>query len=141
MEKLFTFAGVSRLNGVVAYRFANDAGRVRVLERNGHTDIDLRELPTAMTKEAATQWVNQQGIHAEHNRVTVAKTAPAVQRKAPTAPSTVQATAQADDDGFVEPKDERIQVAMTRMAREYPGLSAQKLLDTVLLTMKPLPNN
>jgi hypothetical protein len=54
MEKLFTVAGTSNLNGAVKFRFANDfKSRVKVLERNGHTDIMLFELPRAMTKEEA----------------------------------------------------------------------------------------
>jgi anion-transporting ArsA/GET3 family ATPase len=54
MDKLFTVAGTSNLNGVVKFRFANDLkGRVKVLAKNGHTDIRLIALPEAMTKEAA----------------------------------------------------------------------------------------
>jgi hypothetical protein len=54
MEKLFTVAGTSNLNGAVKFRFATDLkSRIKVLERNGHTDIDLRELPHPMTKAAA----------------------------------------------------------------------------------------
>lgn len=58
MEKTFTVAGTSNLNGVVKLRFANDlAGRIKVLVKNGHTDVNLLELPTAMTKEAATAYL------------------------------------------------------------------------------------
>ena len=54
MEKTFTVAGTSNLNGVVKFRFANDLkSRIKVLTKNGHTDIDLRELPEAMTKAQA----------------------------------------------------------------------------------------
>lgn len=53
MSKLFTVAGVSTLNGVVTARFANDMSRVKVLEKNGHTDIKLVELPRPMDKERA----------------------------------------------------------------------------------------
>jgi hypothetical protein len=54
MDKLFTVAGTSNLNGVVKFRFANDLkGRIKVLAKNGHTDIRLIELPEAMTKESA----------------------------------------------------------------------------------------
>jgi hypothetical protein len=54
MEKLFTVAGTSNLNGAVKFRFANDLkSRVKILERNGHTDIMLFELPRAMTKAEA----------------------------------------------------------------------------------------
>ena len=54
MDKLFTVAGTSNLNGVVKFRFANDLkGRIKVLAKNGHTDIRLIELPEAMTKERA----------------------------------------------------------------------------------------
>jgi hypothetical protein len=53
MSKTFTFAGVSRLNGTIKARFANDALRVKVLQKGGHTEIDLIEFPTALTKEQA----------------------------------------------------------------------------------------
>jgi hypothetical protein len=54
MEKLYTVAGMSNLNGVVKYRFANDIkSRSKVLARNGHTDIMLFDLPRAMTKAEA----------------------------------------------------------------------------------------
>ena len=42
-NKTFTHAGVSRLNGVIKARFANDALRVKVLAKGGHTEIDLVE--------------------------------------------------------------------------------------------------
>ena len=54
MSKSFTVAGTSVLNGKEKVRFANDlAVRVKVLARNGHTDVDLIELPTEMDKEQA----------------------------------------------------------------------------------------
>jgi hypothetical protein len=49
-NKTFTVAGTSTLNGKTKIRFAADMGRVTVLEKNEHTDIQLVELPTAMTK-------------------------------------------------------------------------------------------
>ena len=51
MSKTFTHAGVSKLNGSFKVRFANDALRTKVLIKSGHTDIDLMELPSPMTKE------------------------------------------------------------------------------------------
>jgi DNA-binding transcriptional MerR regulator len=57
MSKSFTHAGVSRLDGEFKMRFANDAGRVKVLIKNGHTDIDIIELKHAMTKEEAIQYL------------------------------------------------------------------------------------
>ena len=58
MTKTFTVAGTSNLNGVVKFRFANDLkSRIKVLERNGHTEINLVELPTEMTKEQAIQFL------------------------------------------------------------------------------------
>lgn len=51
MSKSFTHAGVSRLNGEFKVRFCNDALRVKVLAKNGHTDIDIVQLREAMSKE------------------------------------------------------------------------------------------
>jgi hypothetical protein len=39
------------LDGVKKTRFATTMDRVKVLMRNGHTDIELQELPYAMTKD------------------------------------------------------------------------------------------
>lgn len=41
MSKTFRFVGVSKLKGRVAVRYANEKGRARVLERNGHEDVVL----------------------------------------------------------------------------------------------------
>jgi hypothetical protein len=53
MSKLFSHAGTSRLNGVVKARFANDAMRVKVLTKGGHTEVNLIEFIEPLTKEAA----------------------------------------------------------------------------------------
>lgn len=55
MSKLFSHAGVSRLNGVIKARFANDALRVKVLAKGGHTDIDLVEFVAPLSKEDAVR--------------------------------------------------------------------------------------
>ena len=49
----FKVAGVSKLNGVYKVRFANDMLRVKVLEKNGHKDVDLVEFIHPLTKEQA----------------------------------------------------------------------------------------
>lgn len=54
---LYTHAGVSKQNGEFKVRFANDALRVKVLAKNGHKDIDIVELKTAMTKEDAVAYL------------------------------------------------------------------------------------
>ncbi len=53
----FAYAGVSRLNGKMKVRFANDQMRVKVLAKNGHTDIDIVQLKTPMSKEDAVAYL------------------------------------------------------------------------------------
>ena len=53
MDKLFSVAGVSTLDGVVKARFAKDMSRAKVLEKNGHKAVRLIELPKAMAKDEA----------------------------------------------------------------------------------------
>ena len=53
----FTHAGVSKLDGEFKVRFANDAMRTKVLIKNSHTDIDIIELKTPMTKEDAVAYL------------------------------------------------------------------------------------
>jgi hypothetical protein len=50
-NKTFTVAGVSTLEGKTKVRFANDfVGRFKILDKNGHTDINLIELGAELTK-------------------------------------------------------------------------------------------
>jgi len=49
-EKTFAVAGVSTLAGKTKIRFANDMMRIKILAKNGHTGVDLVELPREMTK-------------------------------------------------------------------------------------------
>lgn len=64
MEKLFTVAGTSSLEGVVKFRVANGsaAARTKVLERSGHTEIKLVDLATPMSKEDAIAFVQSNGF-------------------------------------------------------------------------------
>jgi len=52
-DNLFKVAGVSTVKGNYKVRFANDLSRVKVLIKTGHTDIELIELPSAMSKADA----------------------------------------------------------------------------------------
>jgi hypothetical protein len=62
-EKLFTVAGTAtNPNGTVKARFANDlVARIKILNKAGCTDINLMELPRAMTKLEALQHLQSLG--------------------------------------------------------------------------------
>jgi len=63
-DKRFAVAGVSTLDGKTKIRFANDAMRVKILAKNGHTDVDLIELPREMTKAEIVQHMVEVGFGA-----------------------------------------------------------------------------
>ena len=64
-SKLFTVIGVSTLAGKTKVRFANDlATRIKNLVKGGHTNVELFELPEAMTKEAALAYVKANSLFA-----------------------------------------------------------------------------
>ena len=48
--KKFAVAGVSTLAGKTKIRFANDTMRIKILAKNGHTNVELVTLPHEMTK-------------------------------------------------------------------------------------------
>ena len=64
MEKLFTVAGTAtNPNGTTKARFANDlVARIKILNKAGCTGINLMELPKAMTKLEALQYLQEQGV-------------------------------------------------------------------------------
>jgi hypothetical protein len=63
-EKLFTVAGTAtNPNGTVKVRFANDlVARIKILNKAGCTDINLVELPQAMTKLEALKHLQVLGM-------------------------------------------------------------------------------
>ena len=87
---MFTVAGLSRQNGSLKLRFANDfVTRVKVLARNGHKDINLVELPQAMTKDAAVaylstleqfSYVEAQAVFADYQSKNVKAKAPVIDK-------------------------------------------------------------
>lgn len=56
-DKRFAVAGVSTQDGETKVRFANDMMRIKILQKNGHTDINLVELPSEMTKSEAIAYL------------------------------------------------------------------------------------
>jgi hypothetical protein len=58
-DKKFAVAGVSTLDGKTKIRFANDVMRIKILAKNGHTDIELADLPREMTKGEIAQHLTE----------------------------------------------------------------------------------
>jgi len=56
-DKQYTVVGVSKHNGEYKVRFANDTLRVKVLEKNGHTDVRLAELDAPTSKYDAVKQI------------------------------------------------------------------------------------
>ena len=53
---MFKVIGISTLNGQTKVRFANDmVSRVKILNKDGHKDINLIELSTALSKADAVK--------------------------------------------------------------------------------------
>jgi len=65
-DKTFKFVGSSVFNGKTKLRFANDIMRIKVLDKNGHTDVNFKELPEAMDKAHAVAHLNQIGFAGEN---------------------------------------------------------------------------
>ena len=112
MSKLFAFAGTCTENGATVYKFANDANRAKALERFGCTDIKMIELPFTMSKEAAIDYLNAQGMTA---------TKPARAAKA-AKPATVKVKA-AKTAKVVATKAKRVPAELK------PGMDAAKFFD------------
>ena len=55
MSKLISFAGVSRVNGVLKFRTADSPARITQLQKLGDTEVEMRFLNIAMTKSEAAK--------------------------------------------------------------------------------------
>ena len=63
MDKLFKVGGVSKTKGQYKVRFAGDMTRVKILAKTD-SDINLLELPTAMTKPDLVAFLKSTELYA-----------------------------------------------------------------------------
>lgn len=70
--KTFSVAGVSTLEGKTKIRFANDSMRIKILAKNGHSDVELIDLPREMTKAEIAQHMSEIGFGADKPAVLAA---------------------------------------------------------------------
>jgi hypothetical protein len=89
-DKKFAVAGVSTLEGKTKVRFANDTMRIKILAKNGHTDVELIELPHEMTKAEIAQHMISMGFGKGNAAVEAAVAY--VAKKNPTAKTAVVTT-------------------------------------------------
>ena len=62
-NKLYTVAGTAEQHGLTKVRFANDfIARVKILDKNGCTNIQLFELPEPMTKLDALKFLKEKDL-------------------------------------------------------------------------------
>ena len=92
-DKKFAVAGVSTLEGKTKVRFANDTMRIKILAKNGHTDVELIELPHEMTKAEIAQHMIAMGFGKGNAAVEAAVAY--VAKKNPAAKTAVVSTATA----------------------------------------------
>ncbi len=115
-DKLFTVVGTSSLDGVTKVRFANDTMRTKVLQKHGHTDILLVELPEPMSKldavkaiqgddlfaGAASQAAIADYLDAKAPKEKTVKSTPKAKATATKAPAKAKATAKVADTSDME---------------------------------------
>ena len=94
-EKKFAVAGVSTLEGKTKLRFANDTMRIKILAKNGHTDVELVELPSEMTKGEIAQHLKAIGFGAGNPAVEAAIAYTEKKNPAPVAAKTTAVKAEA----------------------------------------------
>lgn len=60
----FNVTGISTLNGKTKVRFANDlVSRVKILNKEGHTDIELIELVTPLSKLDCVKYLKTTNLY------------------------------------------------------------------------------
>ena len=81
-DKLFSVAGISKLNGEYKVRFANDIMRIKVLAKHGHEDIRLADLEGEFTKLDAAQQDRAAQLDAANAELETLRSVPAELTKA-----------------------------------------------------------
>lgn len=68
-DKRFSVVGISTLKGKTKIRFANDTMRIKILQKNGHEDIDFITLPHEMGKAEAINYLRNEGWYESNTEV------------------------------------------------------------------------
>ena len=92
-DKTFKFVGSSVFNGKTKLRFANDIMRIKVLDKNGHADVNFKELPSSMNKSEAVAHLSSLGFAGENSDIKAALTKAAKKYGAPKTESTPEVEA------------------------------------------------
>ena len=75
-NKLYTVAGTAEQHGMTKVRFANDfVARIKILDKNGCTNIQLFELPEPMTKLDALKYLKELNLEGDAGYAVDAKLA------------------------------------------------------------------
>ena len=113
MDKLYTFAGVSRKHNDLRLRVSNlPDGRASILEAEGHTDIDIVALPSPMTKEQAVLHLLNSDFVIDNDDAKAALELEAQKRKLP---------------GYVKAKKEKAEVKQ-EVTEEAPTEEADNVI-------------
>jgi hypothetical protein len=127
-NKTFTLAGTSYYRGELTFRFANGEAKARmaILKRGGHTDVELNELPQAMTKEDAVALMRARGVDAVMPKTRKEGAAPKV-RKAKAVPAPKVKTA--EELAAEKLADKRARDAARKRAKRAAEKAAREFID------------
>ena len=133
MTNLYSHAGVSRQNGDMKVRFANDALRVKVLAKNGHKDIDIVELKTPLTKEAAVAYLLSINF-ANGNKDVQAALEAAADKRGVTVPKTTVAGTVAKElkAKVAKSKEAAVENMISKVESEEPTMSIKEANAAIL---------
>jgi hypothetical protein len=95
-NKQYKYAGVSTFAGKTKIRFANDIMRIKVLDKNGHADVNFKELPSSMNKSEAVAHLSSLGFAGENSDIKAALTKAAKKYGSPKTKSTPEVEAVAE---------------------------------------------
>ena len=134
---LYSHAGVSRQNGDMKVRFANDALRVKVLAKNGHKDIDIVELREPMTKEAAVAFLFSINFANGNKDVQAAMEAAADKRGVTVSKTTVANTVAKELKAKVaKSKEAEVEAMISKVESEEPTMTIKQANAAILKQLK-----
>lgn len=64
-DNTFKVTGVSRSHGTFRVRFANDMSRIKVLMKTGNDNIELMEMPTAVSKAECVTFLKGTDLYSQ----------------------------------------------------------------------------
>ena len=134
---MFKVTGVSRCKGVFKVRFAGDMTRVKILNKTGHDEIELIEMPTPADKAGCVNFLKSSNLY---NRAEYKEAIDAADIKYNGDPTLLVSSKKSSKNTNTNSKPAKPSLEAIKARVSASKVETEKSEDSVIETVQPITN-